>query len=63
MENKMSKAIEQPIFEEQQFTACECCGEESVSVCDYTDEGDPSVGYGPITESLCDECAEHKGVI
>lgn len=43
--------------------SCASCGAsgEGVSLADYEDPGDPSVGYGPITEVLCDECAEHKG--
>lgn len=56
----MSKAIEQPIQEQQQQNACESCGrsEEGLPMSEHYDEGDPSVGYGPQTLIYCDECWE-----
>ena len=57
----MSKAKEElePIQETQ--PECDSCGAVVVPVGDYEDPGDPSVGYGPITETLCEECAERVG--
>ena len=43
---------------------CEGCGnsEDGLHLAEYTDEGDPSVGYGPITMVFCDVCAKEKGL-
>lgn len=42
--------------------ACEGCGndEEGLALAEYEDPGDPSVGYGPIKEVLCDSCADKR---
>ena len=44
---------------------CEECGNdaEGLALSKYEDPGDPSVGYGPITATMCDRCAEHKGLL
>jgi hypothetical protein len=41
---------------------CDSCGEPG-ALSEYTDEGDPSTGYGPVTEKLCDGCAIGKGLM
>jgi len=43
---------------------CAYCGAygDGVHLAWYEDAGDPSVGYGPDVELLCDECAGRKGV-
>ena len=48
-----------------QVAKCDSCGcdDEGLRLAEYEDEGDPSVGYGPITETLCDDCAKGKGLI
>lgn len=44
---------------------CDSCArdDEGLHLAEYEDPGDPSVGYGPITELLCDDCAKHLGLL
>lgn len=59
----MTRAIE--AIEPGVLPACSFCQSsgDGIELKDFTDEGDPSVGYGPHTVVLCDDCAKHKGLI
>lgn len=50
---------------ESPLAQCQECGsdEEGLELGEYTDEGDASVGYGPITVQMCNDCARHKGLL
>jgi hypothetical protein len=48
----------EPLEEERPLT-CEWCSEECTERIEIEDEGDPSVGYGPTTWSVCSACVEN----